>query len=147
MAAGKKKRQSRPKRPEYQVFVSHATPDKWIAKRICEAIESTGATTFRDDRDIAGGDDIPDTIRKSIIESKEMVVVLTPASSGRPWVILEIGMAMGRRQNYRVSPILYHTDTRAIPSLIEAKRAFDLNDFADYVVELRRRVSARKKAK
>ncbi|MBI1918829.1 MAG: toll/interleukin-1 receptor domain-containing protein [Planctomycetes bacterium] len=41
----------------YRVFVSHATADKWIAKTLCEKIEGVGATTFRDDRDINGGDD------------------------------------------------------------------------------------------
>ena len=45
---------------EYLVFVSHATADKWIAKTFCEKIEAAGAVTFRDDRDIAAGGDIPD---------------------------------------------------------------------------------------
>ena len=40
----------------YQVFISHATTDKWLAKVLCEKIEATGATTFRDDRDIQGGE-------------------------------------------------------------------------------------------
>ena len=42
----------------YLVFVSHATADKWIATVLCEKMEETGAKTFRDDRDIGGGDDI-----------------------------------------------------------------------------------------
>jgi len=46
--------------------------DKWLAKTLCEKIEATGATTFRDDRDIAGGDDIPDEIRRQIKQSREM---------------------------------------------------------------------------
>jgi hypothetical protein len=48
----------------YQVFVAHATADKWLAKVVCEKIEGTGASTFRDDRDIDGGDDIPEAIRR-----------------------------------------------------------------------------------
>src|SRR3954467_3491743 len=77
----------------YQVFVSHATSDKWIAKTICEKLESIGAVTFRDDRDINGGDDIPDEIRKQIKKSRELVVLITPHSVGRPWVLLEVGGA------------------------------------------------------
>ncbi len=53
----------------YLVFISHATADKWIAKTLCEKIESVGAVTFRDDRDIAGGDDIPEQIRREIVRS------------------------------------------------------------------------------
>ena len=77
----------------YQVFISHATADKWLAKVLCEKIEATGAITFRDDRDIQGGDDIPDEIRRRIKQSKEIVVLLTPQSVGRQWVILEVGAA------------------------------------------------------
>lgn len=75
------------------MFVSHATADKWVARVICERIESVGAKTFRDDRDIAGGDDIPDSIRAAIERSDEMIVLLTPASVNRPWVLMEVGAA------------------------------------------------------
>ncbi|MBC8217056.1 MAG: TIR domain-containing protein, partial [Planctomycetes bacterium] len=66
--------------------MSHATADKWVAKVICEKIDATGASTFRDDRDIDGGDDIPEEIRRQIKRSQEMVVLLTPESVGRAWV-------------------------------------------------------------
>lgn len=79
----------------YQVFVSHATADKWLARALCERIESTGARTFRDDRDIDGGDDIPEAIRREIKQSKEIVVLLTPESVTRQWVVLEVGAALG----------------------------------------------------
>ncbi|REJ72873.1 MAG: TIR domain-containing protein, partial [Planctomycetota bacterium] len=59
-----KTRRAQPK--PYQVFVSHATADKWLAVTLCEKIEATGATTFRDDQDIDGGDDIPERIRTEI---------------------------------------------------------------------------------
>ena len=68
----------------YQVFISHATADKWIAKVLCEKLEAVGATTFRDDRDIDGGDDIPDRLRDEIQRSQELVVLLTPRSWDRP---------------------------------------------------------------
>jgi hypothetical protein len=77
----------------YVVFLSHATADKWLAKTLCEKIESVGAQTFRDDRDIAGGDDIPDSIRDAIEQCNEIVVLLTPASVNRTWVLMEIGAA------------------------------------------------------
>ncbi|MFM9116482.1 MAG: toll/interleukin-1 receptor domain-containing protein, partial [Planctomycetota bacterium] len=83
-------------RPRYQVFVSHATSDKWIATSFCEKIDAIpGASTFRDDRDIHGGDKIPQSIRAAIAESRELVVLLTPDSIRRPWVLLEVGAAWG----------------------------------------------------
>src|SRR2546421_6814906 len=90
----------------YQVFVSHATADKWIAVTICEKIEATGATTFRDDRDIHGGDVIAREIFAQINRSKEFLVLLTPTSVTRQWVLFEIGAAFGRR-GLRIIPVMY----------------------------------------
>jgi hypothetical protein len=101
-----RRRKSTAKKPDFQVFVSHASADKWLATAICEKIESVGAIYFRDDRDIHGGDDIPEAIRTQINSSRELVVLLTPDSIDRPWVLLEVGAAWGRRRHYRIIPVL-----------------------------------------
>jgi hypothetical protein len=124
----------------YLVFVSHATVDRWIAKTICEKIESVGAATFRDDRDIDGGDDIPEKIRRQIIRSNEVVVLLTPESVDRPWVLLEVGAAWGRKQNARIIAILCHVEVDTIPDLIKSKKAVSINSFDDYLEKLKHRV-------
>jgi hypothetical protein len=131
------KRSSRSKR--YRVFVSHATADKWIATVLCEKIESIGAATFRDDRDINGGDDIPESIRTAIEESEEMVVLLTPESVNRPWVLLEVGAAWMR--SMRIIPIRCHVDIEPIPDMIKQKKVISINDFEQYLKELKARVS------
>ncbi|MBN2023728.1 MAG: toll/interleukin-1 receptor domain-containing protein [Pirellulales bacterium] len=142
---GKPRRQHRGTTPpiesgRYRVFVSHATADKWLAKTLCEKIEQSGAATFRDDRDIDGGDDIPARIRQEIIRSNEMVVLLTPDSIGRPWVLLEVGAAWGRRQRSRITAVLCHVGVDTIPDMIASKKAIPINDLDDYLRELRRRV-------
>ena len=125
----------------YQVFVSHATADKWLATVVCEKIEKeTGASTFRDDRDIDGGEDIPERIRKEIQRSREIVVLLTPYSLNRSWVLLEVGAAWGRRKSYEIVPILCHADVDAIPELIKKKKAININQFPEYLIELKKRV-------
>ncbi len=124
----------------YQVFVSHATSDKWLATTLCEKIEAAGATTFRDDRDIDGGDDIPDRIRAEIKRSRELVVLLTPHSVNRPWVLLEVGAAWGSSKSMRITAILYHVDADAIPSMIHAKKAIPMNDCNHLFAEISERV-------
>jgi hypothetical protein len=124
----------------YQVFISHATADKWLAKVLCEKLESTGATTFRDDRDIQGGDDIPEEIRRQIKQSKEIIVLLTPQSVGRQWVILEVGAAWGWSKRIRILLVMYHVSVDPIPDMIKNKKAISLNDFDQYVQELAERV-------
>lgn len=138
--ATKMKAKTKRSKPDYQVFVSHATADKWIATTFCEKIDSTGASTFRDDRDINGGDSIPQSIRSKIQVSRELVVLLTPDSIDRPWVLLEVGAAWGRRKDYRIVPILCHVSVDAIPDIIEGKKAYHINDFDKYLSELKRRV-------
>jgi hypothetical protein len=134
---GRKKR-SKP----YQVFISHATSDKWIAKVLCEKIESVGAATFRDDRDINGGDDIPEEIRKQIKQSREMIVLLTPQSVDRIWVALEVGGAWCWSKSVRIVLVMYHVSVDPIPDMIKNKKAIPLNDFDQYVGELKERVKA-----
>lgn len=133
-------RQRKQKAKAYQVLLSHATADKWIAKTLCEKIEAVGATTFRDDRDIAGGDDIPEAIRLQIKRSRELVVLLTPLSVNRPWVILEVGAAWGWSRNIRIVTVMCHVDADSIPAIIRAKKAIHLNELDQYLVELQARV-------
>lgn len=124
----------------YQVFLSHATADKWVAKVLCEKIEATGAATFRDDRDIRGGDDIPEEIRRQIKQSREMVVLLTPQSVNRQWVTLEIGASWGTSRRRRITLVMYHVAVDPIPAMIKEKKAIPLNDFDQYLNELAERV-------
>src|SRR5437016_3050386 len=131
MAKNKTFGKTAPAKP-YQIFMSHATADKWLAKVLCERIEATGATTFRDDRDIHGGDDIPEEIRRQIKKSKEIVVLLTPQSVGRQWVILEVGAAWGWSKRVRIVLIMYHVTVDPIPDMIKNKKAIALNDFDEY---------------
>lgn len=121
-------------RDAYQVFASHATADKWLARTICTGIEATGAKTFRDDRDIDGGDDIPDEIRRQIKRSRELVVLLTPASVDRAWVILEVGIAWGWSKKMHIVAVLCHVTVDPVPDIIKAKKAIPLNEFGDYGV-------------
>jgi hypothetical protein len=126
------------KEQKYQIFVSHATADKWIAKVLCEKLEAAGASTFRDDRDIDGGDDIPDRLREEIERSQQLVVLLTPQSVARPWVFMAVGGAWIRR--IRIVAVRYHVEVDAIPATIRSKKSIHLNEMDEYLAELNRRI-------
>lgn len=131
-----KKSRERP----YQIFVSHATADKWLATTLCEKLELAGATTFRDDRDINGGDDIPERIRLEIKRSRELVVLLSPESINRPWVLLEVGAAWGWSKSIRIVPILCHVNVDPIPGMIKSKKAITLNECTTFFGDVATRV-------
>lgn len=131
------------RRRTYQVFISHATADKWVATQICEILKTRDVQTFRDDRDINGGEEIPEAIRKAIRQSDEMIVLLTPSSVNRPWVQFEMGAAWGRRDGYRINILLYHTTANDIPQQFNTKKACSLNDFGQVCAEIERRARGR----
>ena len=56
-------------------------------------IEERGAKTFLDEKDIKGGDAIPDAVRKGIQRCGELVVLLSPYSVERQGVLIEVGVA------------------------------------------------------
>lgn len=124
----------------YQIFVSHATADKWIATMLCEKIEATGATAFRDDRDIDGGEDIPERIRMEIKRSRELVLLLTPHSgrSDCDWVRIEAGAAWGWR--IRVTAVMCHSNVEQLPGIIKSHKAININEFPEFCNQLAARV-------
>lgn len=125
----------------YQVFISHATADKWIATIFCEKIEATGAKAFRDDRDIDGGEDIPDRIRTEMKRSNELVLLLTPhsARADSDWVRIEAGAAWGWKK-IQITAVMCHSNVDQLPGIIKSKKAININEFPEFCIQLASRV-------
>ncbi len=71
---------------KWLVFISHASTDTWVAKRIAEKIEACGASTFLDEAHIAVGEDFEERILQALDRANELLVLLTPWSLNRPYV-------------------------------------------------------------
>ena len=111
------------------------------SRRCCvKNLELAGATTFRDDRDIDGGDDIPERIAIEIKRSREFVLLLTPNSVNRPWVLIEVGAAWGSNRKMRITPVLCHVDVDPIPGMLKSKKAIHINDLDAFLEEVKIRV-------
>jgi TIR domain len=104
-------------RRSYLVFVSHASQDAWIARRMAEMIERKGrrhgVTAFLDSRDLASGDRFSDLLRDKLREAVELVVLVSSASIGRDWVRHEIGAAWGLGK--RIVGVLDKLDPADVP--------------------------------
>ena len=90
-----------------------------------------------------GGDDIPDEIRRQIKRSKELLVLLTPGSVGRPWVLLEIGTAWLWSGRTRITVVLYHVEVDSVPDMLKSKKAIPLNDLDVDLSEVANRIKGR----
>src|SRR5436189_3142420 len=94
----------------YKVFISHSTLDKFMARKIDEMLQAVGVSTFRDDRDLDGGDRIPDEIRREIASASELVVIWTTQTLTSEWVRQEVGAAWGLGR--KIVAFLHVVDSR-----------------------------------
>jgi TIR domain len=73
--------------PDYLVFISHSSKDRWIARQMAAIIERGakryGVRTFLDEIDLEGGDRIPATIKANLHACQEFVILLSPQSVTR----------------------------------------------------------------
>jgi hypothetical protein len=122
----------------YLVFISHSAKDRWIAKQIAALIETKGKEycikTFLDEKDIAGGESIPELIRRNIQDCEEFLVLLSRYSIDHPWVLIEIGA--GWVLGKRIITIIDKVTPEEMPDIITPYKAIDLNNFDKYLEEV-----------
>ena len=82
-----------PSTPEFDVFISYATGDSAIADELRNDLEKNGLKCFMAEKDIQVATEWQESIRAALIGSKSVLVLLTPRSINRPWVLMETGAA------------------------------------------------------
>jgi len=90
--------------------------------------------TFLDEKDIHGGESIPESIRTKIRECNEFLVLLSRYSIDRQWVLVEVGAAWGLQKH--IVAIADKITPEEMPEITRSHKALDLNDFDQYVEEL-----------
>ena len=127
-----------------QVFISHSSLDTWVAKQIASHISRCGAHTFLDESDIEYGDDFEKQIISAAEKSSELLVLLTPWATGRPYIWIEIGLFL--RDDKRIVGVLHgvtikdiSTDER-IPALLKRIDLVEINQLDSYFQQLQKRV-------
>ena len=114
-----------------------------MARLIEERGRAAGVRTFLDEKDIEGGQSIPESIRRSLEDCNEFLVLLSQFSMNRQWVPMEIGAAWGlRKPIVCILDKLAPTDT---PEAIRELKAVDLNSFEVYVDQLVKRAKGRER--
>jgi hypothetical protein len=124
--------------PGYLVFISHSSKDRWVARQMAAIIERRakryGVRTFLDEVDLEGGARIQETIKANLHACEEFVILLSPSSVTRQWVLAELGGAW--TLDKRIIAITYDLVVEKIPDIIEHDKSYELNDFDRYVGEL-----------
>ncbi|MCB2262919.1 MAG: toll/interleukin-1 receptor domain-containing protein [Candidatus Thiosymbion ectosymbiont of Robbea hypermnestra] len=133
-----------------QVFISHSSVDTWVAKQVAMHVSSCEAGTFLDESDIAYGDDFEHEIIAAAEESTELLVLLTPWATDRPYIWMEIGLFLRDRKRivgilYGLTPEDISTDKR-IPALLKRIELVEINRLDGYFEQLKKRVAKREVA-
>jgi len=78
---------------KFDVFLSYAAGDSAIANELRDDLQSRGLSCFMAEKDIEVATEWQDSIRAALLGSKRILVLLTPRSITRPWVLMETGAA------------------------------------------------------
>lgn len=126
------------------VFISHASTDAWIAGQFEKELRAVGADSFLDAGAIETGDEVDAAITQALNASAELLVLFTPAALERSYVWMEIGVCVGsgqadRRDSYGLTTSGLTARDRW-PSFLTGTKLRDINEFDEYLGELRRRI-------
>jgi hypothetical protein len=132
------------KSKRYKIVISHGSGDSYLATLLEERIQKCGAATFLDVTDIKKGDNFKAMIHEEIRSCQELIAILTPQSARRFWVWTEIGMAYScKKRIIAVLSSISITELKEIggSSILEDINVLDLNNFGQYLKELKDRIA------
>jgi len=100
----------------YDAFISYSSDDLALATEIASDLEARKMRTFLASRDLTAGTVWTEDVRQALLASRALLIVLTPNSATRPWVMCEVGAswALGKP----LIPALLYVDPKALPEVI-----------------------------
>ncbi len=121
------------------VFIAYSRVDSDFTRRLNDALQIQGKTTWFDQESIASGADFQKEIFRGIETSNHFLFVISPSSVTSPYCINEIEYA--RKLNKRIITVLYQpVSTRKIPPQLAGIQWIDFNrtngDFLTHLGEL-----------
>lgn len=127
------RQQARRAKYAFDVFLSHASPDTAEAQTVRDKIVAAGHRVFLAPKELQPGDDFAEEIRLALLGSRELWLLVSPASSKSEWVISEWGAAWALDK--RIVPILHRCAPDALPPRLAKLQCVDLHR-VDEVIRL-----------
>jgi len=110
-----------------QVFISYSSKDLDLAAEMKGLIEALGVSVFLAEMSISPGELWSDRIRAALRESDAALLLLTPGSVERPWVMGEIGALWALDKPF-VPAVMYPPDE--LPEFITRRQCIDIRTTA-----------------
>lgn len=125
------KRRRQEAETDFDVFISYASPDENLASQIKEAVEKAGGKAFLAPKDLTPGEDFADEIRTALRTSRELWLLVSPASLKSDWVLSEWGAAWALGK--KIVPILHRCDPEKLPDRIRRRQCIDFYEHPELV--------------
>jgi hypothetical protein len=103
----------------YDIFLSYAAGDSALALELKDLLAHEGLTCFMAEKDIGVATQWQPAIHAALLRARWVLLLLTPRSLERPWVLLEIGAAWALRKD--LIPALVHVSPE---DLVEPVRRY-----------------------
>lgn len=117
------------------VVVAAAAVDRPLEKRIARFLAEAGFSVFGVPSQVGLGSPVPDLVRKTIAESRAVIVLLSAASAPNPSLAWEVGLAMGWGKPVLV--VLDDSEPVEVPDYLAAFRSVRLSQIEQAVEWLR----------
>ena len=79
-----------------QIFISHSTNDKPIARQIASSLKEKSINVWLDEAEIRVGESIPDKVSEGILSSEVLCILISKNSANSSWVKRELNAFMPR---------------------------------------------------
>jgi hypothetical protein len=108
----------------YDLFLSHATPDKAWVGVLRDELERLGLRAFLDERDLKPGEDFVLALSDGLRLSRFLVLVVTPHVAERPWIAREWTAFLAEHNAApRLIPVLL--EPAELPALLKPVQRLD----------------------
>ena len=112
-----------------RVFLSHASEDKPLVRRLAKTLHGNGIDTWFDEWEIRTGDSIRRKIDEGLADCTHFAILLSPASMKKEWVNLELDGAFVKkvRDRAKLLPLVYELSPEDLPVLIAGMKVFSID--------------------
>ncbi len=112
------------------IFVSWGLPDAVVVKPMVERLRDAGFDVWSYTDSMLAGVNIPADVQRTIEHVSLALVLLSAASSARPWIATEVAWCVARQERdpaFRILPVRMGAVPEAqLPHLLANRRYFDL---------------------
>lgn len=123
----------------YKVYISFSARDMELARDLARRLREAGAKVSLPGENLATGDIVNLSIKQSLREANEVVVLLTDNAANSSWVLYEVGAADSLDK--RVTPIVVNEGVERLAPL-SGRQFVKYADLPKYISILRKRAQA-----